>query len=78
MSNLEYNEKKNPQSKQKKNPKIMKIIKEPQGQLQGYRHFYCRGVRRRRKETEQENKNLFENIKTEIFPNVEKEICIQV
>ena len=49
--------------------------KEPLGQRQTYEHLHHRGARWRR---EQEIENLFEKIMKENFPNLVKEIDIQV
>ena len=49
-------------------------MKEPQGQLQAYQHLHHGGAGRK----EQEIENLFENIMTENYPTLMKEIEIQV
>ena len=62
--------------RRKKNPKKQGQYKEPLGQLQAFHHLYHRVPEG--EEKEQETGNLFEKIMKQNFPNLVKEIGIQV
>ena len=74
---LEHKEAKttNQNKKTKQESKKMRIVKQPLGQLQAFPYSHHRGARRRK---EQEIGNLFEEIRKENFPNLVKEVNMQV
>ena len=66
----------NQQQEEKRIQKKRGKYKQPLEQLQAVQHLHHRGARRRREE--QENGNLSEKIVKENFPNLVKEIDMQV
>ena len=74
---FQHKEAKNNQSEQEeKRIQKNKDSKQPLGQLQAFQHSHHRDARR--EEKEQEIGNLFEKMVKENFPNLVKEIDIEV